>query len=71
MEAERCIKCHRELVSVSDREMLLWTRIHDPRANSFAQICPECEDYYCPKCAAETGKSCPSCGATIYNAGVR
>lgn len=69
MESERCLMCERELVFVSDREALLWARIHDPRADSFAQVCPECEGYYCAKCAAGTSKACPVCGATVYNAG--
>lgn len=69
METEKCVKCDRELVSASDREMLMWVMSNDPRGDVVAHICPECEDFYCMSCMVESGKSCPACGATVSNAG--
>jgi hypothetical protein len=69
MEAEKCVRCDRELVFASDREMLMWDMSNDPRGDAVAHICPECEDFYCKSCMVDTGRSCPACGAEVSNAG--
>lgn len=69
MDAEKCMRCERELVFASDREMLIWVTAHDPRGDAVAHICPECEDFFCRSCMVDSGMTCPVCEATVSNAG--